>query len=535
MSRINLKKDYEDGQVLYGDELNVNNEVTELGVNDNYDKIQELTTNKANLSYVDGKLASKADADATNNAISLLNAQKASKTDLAKKADVTALDLKADITYVNTALLNKADRSDVNYILTTVMDLETRTINPLIEAVGTLHDDMGDLDNLRTSDKSSLVNAINSIQTAVIPIATTSRAGLVKPDGTTITVDQDGTIHSVGGGGGSGTSDYNLLQNKPTINEVELRGNLSLNDLGLYSKSEISSLLSGKANLNDVVTISQYTSLIKPDIDSKAEKTYVDTELTTKADKSTTYTKTQVDDLLDAADDVTDAKLTAKADKSTTYTKTDVDNAVGAKADGLSFSNNQLQLKSGNNLIGTPVEITVGSDDVAIQPTQPTNRDNKLWVDTSDNEGVIPVASEVVDSLEGTRNDKAPSVRAVKEAFQTKGQVLWTNPNPTSPFTGQTITLSNNDYDYIDIIFNNYINRDTYTTVRIYNISGNFEIDVLFNYQGSVYVGSRYAQFTDNGNKIAFEVAFGKEAGTSGNVTEQSSWAVPYKIIGYKY
>ena len=275
MSRINLKKDYEDGQVLYGDELNVNNEVTELGVNDNYDKIQELTTNKANLSYVDGKLASKADADATNNAISLLNAQKASKTDLAKKADVTALDLKADITYVNTALLNKADRSDVNYILTTVMDLETRTINPLIEAVGTLHDDMGDLDNLRTSDKSSLVNAINSIQTAVIPIATTSRAGLVKPDGTTITVDQDGTIHSVGGGGGSGTSDYNLLQNKPTINEVELRGNLSLNDLGLYSKSEISSLLSGKANLNDVVTILADTAELGDDIDvalAKEEK-----------------------------------------------------------------------------------------------------------------------------------------------------------------------------------------------------------------------------------------------------------------------
>lgn len=32
-------------------------------------------------------------------------------------------------------------------------------------------------------------------------IATTSKAGIVKPDGTTITVDGDGTIHSVGGGG----------------------------------------------------------------------------------------------------------------------------------------------------------------------------------------------------------------------------------------------------------------------------------------------------------------------------------------------
>lgn len=39
-----------------------------------------------------------------------------------------------------------------------------------------------------------------------VPVATTEAAGIVKPDGTTITVDPDGTIHSVGGGGGGGDS-----------------------------------------------------------------------------------------------------------------------------------------------------------------------------------------------------------------------------------------------------------------------------------------------------------------------------------------
>lgn len=37
-------------------------------------------------------------------------------------------------------------------------------------------------------------------------IATTSNLGLVMPDGTSITIDADGTIHSVGGGGGGGGS-----------------------------------------------------------------------------------------------------------------------------------------------------------------------------------------------------------------------------------------------------------------------------------------------------------------------------------------
>ena len=35
-----------------------------------------------------------------------------------------------------------------------------------------------------------------------VSVATTETAGIVKPDGTTVTVDPDGTIHSVGGGGG---------------------------------------------------------------------------------------------------------------------------------------------------------------------------------------------------------------------------------------------------------------------------------------------------------------------------------------------
>lgn len=54
------------------------------------------------------------------------------------------------------------------------------------------------------ADKQEMVNeTLNSI-----PLATTETAGKVKPDGTTITVDADGTIHSIGGGtGGASTAD----------------------------------------------------------------------------------------------------------------------------------------------------------------------------------------------------------------------------------------------------------------------------------------------------------------------------------------
>ena len=58
-------------------------------------------------------------------------------------------------------------------------------------------------------------------------------------EGKNIKLEQKGNqlkISSIGGGGGSsegGTSNYNDLSNKPKINNVELNGNKSLNDLGI--------------------------------------------------------------------------------------------------------------------------------------------------------------------------------------------------------------------------------------------------------------------------------------------------------------
>lgn len=55
--------------------------------------------------------------------------------------------------------------------------------------------------------------------------------------GTNITLDQEGNILTINSTGGSGgTSNYNALTNKPKINNVELVGNKSLNDLGIQPK-----------------------------------------------------------------------------------------------------------------------------------------------------------------------------------------------------------------------------------------------------------------------------------------------------------
>lgn len=89
-------------------------------------------------------------------------------------------------------------------------------------------------------------------------------------------------LEQSGGGGGGGTDDYNNLSNKPKINSVTLSGNKSLADLGIaaasttYTKTETNNLLDGKADKSDTYT-----------------KTEVDTALSGKADASDTYTKAE--------------------------------------------------------------------------------------------------------------------------------------------------------------------------------------------------------------------------------------------------
>lgn len=62
-----------------------------------------------------------------------------------------------------------------------------------------------------------------------IGVSTAQKPGTVKPDGTTTVVDPDGTIHVVGN---EGTINYNELENRPSINNVTLEGNKTIQQLG---------------------------------------------------------------------------------------------------------------------------------------------------------------------------------------------------------------------------------------------------------------------------------------------------------------
>lgn len=89
---------------------------------------------------------------------------------------------------------------------------------------------------------------------SVVSIIRTEGDGSPGTDDTYTITYSDGsintfTIHNgADGGGGSGVSDYNLLENKPTINGVEISGNMSLTSLGIPSTDEVPTKLSELTN-----------------------------------------------------------------------------------------------------------------------------------------------------------------------------------------------------------------------------------------------------------------------------------------------
>ena len=419
MGRINLKTDYEDGNILHGSELNINNSVTMLGVNDNFDQITKLKSSKADLTYVDNSLSSKADLATLNTKVQEIDLLKANRSELATKANQSDLDKKANKTYVDEQLELKANQTQVYNELQKKVDKDIYE-----EAISNKVDSetVGDLRELKTDDKSSIVRAINSINTEAKSIATVDKVGVVKPDGTTITIDQDGTIHSLGGGGGTGgTTDYNDLANKPQINDVEIKDNLSLEELGLMSSIDTENALAKKANSSDVYN-KEHIDIIESQLADKANTADVNSKLETKANIEDVYNKTTVDELFVAEAAKTDAKLLNKADSNNVYSKDIVDDKISKKADNIDFNNEskQLQLTSNGALIGDPVTLEVTGNEVIIGNVQPSEEDDnwKIWINSNE---VQNLGSEVVDTLEGNETNKAPSVRAVKEGIIESG------------------------------------------------------------------------------------------------------------------
>jgi hypothetical protein len=135
-------------------------------------------------------------------------------------------------------------------------------------------------------------------------------------EGQNITIEQVGnvmTISSSGGGGGS--TNYNDLSNKPSINNVTLQGNKTLTDLGIQPSGDYVT----PSDLSSVATSGSYNDLTnKPTIPSKTSDLTNDSGFITNSVDNLTnyYTKSSTDTLLGNKEDKSN-KVTSLSSSST--------------------------------------------------------------------------------------------------------------------------------------------------------------------------------------------------------------------------
>ena len=119
------------------------------------------------------------------------------------------------------------------------------------------------------------------------------------------------TISSTGGGGGS--TNYNDLSNKPSINNVTLQGNKSLTELGIQPSGDYVT----PSDLSSVATSGSYNDLTnKPTIPNKTSDLTNDSGFITNSALTNYYTKTETDNLLNAKENITN-KVTSISSSST--------------------------------------------------------------------------------------------------------------------------------------------------------------------------------------------------------------------------
>ena len=179
---------------------------------------------------------------------------------------------------------------------TNILVQSTSPVNKYISS-GTYTGEADNTEPLTPTDKQQMESAIQQNTDDIIVLQNNKQDVLISGENIK-TINNESILGSGNieiGGGSGGTSNYNALTNKPKINNVELKGNKSLNDLGIQPsgnyalKSEIpdvSNFITKDVNnltyytlssgLSSVATSGSYNDLSnKPTIPSEVTETTV--------------------------------------------------------------------------------------------------------------------------------------------------------------------------------------------------------------------------------------------------------------------
>lgn len=170
----------------------------------------------------------------------------ANYNDLENKPQINNVELSGNKTLDQLGIASKTSMENVEELLTdkiTIEDAQNLLDSTLTQVA-------------KSGDYNDLINKPTIPEEYILPKASDTTLGGIKV-GNNLTIDEDGTLNAQAGG--AGTSNYNDLTNKPTINNATIQGDLSLSDIGidlstLALKTEIPTTTSQLTNTSGYIT-----------------------------------------------------------------------------------------------------------------------------------------------------------------------------------------------------------------------------------------------------------------------------------------
>ena len=220
---------------------------------------------------------------------------------------------------------------------------------------------------------------------------------------------KDGSKESaiVSGGGGSGTTDYNLLQNKPKLNNIVLEGEKTLDDLNIQPKGSYALKSDIPTKISQLTNDSNYLTSIPTEYVTDEElkdKSYATESFVTNkiaeaqlggeggsVDLSGYATKDEVNNKVDKVNGkslILDTEI-ERLSKVDNYDDTEIKGLINAKADTSAIPTKVSQLTNDENYLKSETDPTVPSHVKSI-----TEEDIAKWNSGTGGESyTLPIAS----------------------------------------------------------------------------------------------------------------------------------------------
>ena len=140
----------------------------------------------------------------------------------------------------------------------------------------------------------------------------------------------------------------------------------------------------------------------------------------------------------------------------------------------------------------------------------------------------IPVTAGNLNEMQNTINDNITE--------STTPTVLWTNPNPNNNFSASQITLSSEDYDFLEIYYYEW-SGDSYSWKDLKCVKAikgyNTVLEAIISRDGKGYIGARRVRYT-NATTLQVDTCYSLILDSAFQTTSVDAFCIPVKILGYK-